>query len=68
VLVVERNLAEFFGEVTRDHLEKHHEPSVRVGSHGEAVSKISGAVSGADPGPKDEGVTTVEGDSWLDAD
>jgi hypothetical protein len=28
----------------------------------------SGAVSGANPGPKDEGVAAVEGDSRLDED
>jgi hypothetical protein len=28
----------------------------------------SGAVSGADPGPEDEGFTAIEGYSWLDAD
>jgi hypothetical protein len=28
----------------------------------------SSAVSGADQGPEDKGVTTVEGDSWLDED
>jgi hypothetical protein len=68
VLVVERNFTEFSGEVARDHFEKRHEPSAQVGSHGEAASETSGAVNGADPGPEDEGVTTVEGDSWLDAD
>jgi hypothetical protein len=28
----------------------------------------SGAVSSADPGAEDEGVTAVEGDGWLDED
>jgi hypothetical protein len=28
----------------------------------------SNAVSGANPGPEDEGVAAVEGDGWLDAD
>jgi hypothetical protein len=28
----------------------------------------SSAVSSADPGAEDEGVATVEGDSWLDVD
>jgi hypothetical protein len=28
----------------------------------------SGAVSSANPGPEDEGVTAVEGNSWLDED
>jgi hypothetical protein len=67
VLVVERNFVEFFDEVTRDHFGKRHKPGAQVGSHGEA-SKSSGTVSGADPGPEDEGVATVEGDGWLDAD
>jgi hypothetical protein len=57
-LVVERNFAEFSGEVARDLFGKLHEPSARVGSHGEA-SKSYGAVSGADLGPEDEGVATV---------
>jgi hypothetical protein len=68
VLVVERNFADFSGEVARDHFGKHHEPSARVGSHGEAALERSSAVSGANPGPEDEGVTAVESDSWLDAD
>jgi hypothetical protein len=37
VLVIERNFAEFSGEFTRDYLGKRHEPSARVGSHGEAA-------------------------------
>jgi hypothetical protein len=28
----------------------------------------SSTVSGADPGAEDEGVTALEGDSWLDED
>jgi hypothetical protein len=68
VLVVERNFAEFSGEVARDHLAKCHEPSSQVGCHGEAALERSSAVSGADQGPEDKGVTTVEGDSWLDED
>jgi hypothetical protein len=28
----------------------------------------SGAVSSANPRPEDEGVTVIEGDSWLDED
>jgi hypothetical protein len=28
----------------------------------------SGAVSGANPRPEDEGVAAVEGDGWLDGD
>jgi hypothetical protein len=68
VLIVERNFAEFSGEVASDHLGKCHEPGLRVGCHGEAVLEGSSAVSGADPGPEDEGVAAVEGDSWLDED
>jgi hypothetical protein len=68
MLVVERNFAKFSGEVTRDHLGKRHEPSARVGCHGEAEMESFGAISSADPGPEDEGVAAVEGDSWLDAD
>jgi hypothetical protein len=68
VLVVERNFAEFSGEVASDHLGKRHEPSARVGCHGEAALERSSAVSGADPGRVDEGVAAVEGDSWLDGD
>jgi hypothetical protein len=68
VLVVERNFAKFSGEVARDHFGKRHEPGARVGSHGEAALERSSAVSGASPGPEDEGVAAVEGDTWLDAD
>jgi hypothetical protein len=68
VLVLERNFAEFSGEIVRDHLKKCHEPGPWVGCHGEAALERSGAVSGANPGPEDEGVVAVEGDSWLDED
>jgi hypothetical protein len=68
VLVVERNFAEFSGEIARDYFEKRHKASLRVGWHGEAALEGSGAVSSADPGAEDEGVATVEGDSWLDED
>jgi hypothetical protein len=68
VLVVERNFAEFSGEIARDYFGKHHEPSLRVGRHGEAALEGSGAVSSVDPGAEDEGVATVEGDGWLDED
>jgi hypothetical protein len=47
---------------------KRHEPSLRVGRHGEAALEGSGAVSSADPGAEDEGVAAIEGDSWLDED
>jgi hypothetical protein len=68
VLVEERNFAEFSSEFARDYCRKRHEPSARVGSHGEAALERSGAVSGAHPGPEDEGVATVESDDWLDED
>jgi hypothetical protein len=68
VLVVERNFAEFSGEVARDYFGKRHDPGLRVGCHGEAVLEGASAISCADPGPEDEGVVTVEGDSWLDED
>jgi hypothetical protein len=68
VLVVERNFAEFSSEIARDHFGKRHEPGPRVGCHGEAALEGSGAVSSADSGPEDEGVSAVEGDSWLDED
>jgi hypothetical protein len=67
-LVVEQNFAEFFGEIARDHFGKRHKPGPHVGHHGEAALEGSGAVSGADPRAKDEDVTAVEGDSWLDED
>jgi hypothetical protein len=68
VLVEERNFAEFSGEFARDYFRKRHEPSARVGSHGEAALEGSGAVSSAHPGPEDEGVAAVESDDWLDED
>jgi hypothetical protein len=68
VLVEKRNFAEFAGEFARDYFRKCHEAGLRVGWHGEAVLEGSGAVSSADPGTEDEGVTAVEGDGWLDVD
>jgi hypothetical protein len=68
VLVVERNFAEFSGEIACDYFGKRHEPSLRVGRHGEAALEGSSAVSGADPGVEDEGVAALEGDGWLDED
>jgi hypothetical protein len=68
VLVVERNFTEFSGEIASDYFGKRHEPSHRVGRHGEAALEGSGAVNSADPGAEDEGVAAVEGDSWLDED
>jgi hypothetical protein len=60
VLVVERNFAEFSSEIARDYFGKRHEPSLRVGRHGEATLEGSGA--------EDKGVAVVEGDSLLDED
>jgi hypothetical protein len=68
VLVEERDFTEFSGELARDYFGKRHEPSARVGSHGEAALESSGAVSGAHPGPEDEGVAAVESDDWLGGD
>jgi hypothetical protein len=68
VLVVERNFAEFSGEIARDHFGKRHEPGLQVGRHGEAALEGSSTVSGANPGAKDEGVAVLEGDGWLDED
>jgi hypothetical protein len=68
VLVVKRNFAEFSGEFARDYFEKRHEPSARVGSHGEAALEGSGAVSSAHLRPEDEGVAAVESSDWLDED
>jgi hypothetical protein len=65
VLVVERNFAEFSGEIAHDYFGKRHEHGLRVGRHGEAALEGSGAVSGADPGAEDEGVAAVESDGWL---
>jgi hypothetical protein len=68
VLVEKRNFAEFAGEFARDYFRKCHEAGLRVGRHGEVALEGPGAVSSADPGTEDEGVTAVEGDSWLDVD
>jgi hypothetical protein len=67
-LVKEQNFAEFSGEFARDYFGKCHEPSARVGSHGEAVLEGSGTVSSTHPRPEDEGVAVVESDDWLDED
>jgi hypothetical protein len=61
VLVVERNFAEFSGEIAREYFGKCHEPNLRVGRHGEAALERSGAVGSADPGAEDKGVAAVEG-------
>jgi hypothetical protein len=68
MLVVQRNFAEFSGEIARDHLRNCHEPNLWVGYHGEAALEGPSAISCVDPGPEDEGVAAVEGDSWLDED
>jgi hypothetical protein len=68
MLVVERNFAEFSGEIARDYFEKCHEPSLRVGHHGEVVLEGSGTVCSANPGAEDKSVPAVEGDDWLDED
>jgi hypothetical protein len=68
VLVVERNFAEFPGEIARDYFGKRHEPGLQVGRHGEAALEGSSAVNSADPEAEDEGVAAVESDSWLDED
>jgi hypothetical protein len=65
VLVVQRNFAEFSSEIAHDYFGKRHEPSLRVGRHGEAALEESSTVSSADPGAEDRGVAVVEGDSWL---
>jgi hypothetical protein len=67
-LVVERNFAELSDEFACDYFGKCHEPSARVGSHGEAALEGSGAVSSAHPRPEDEGVAAVESGDWLDED
>jgi hypothetical protein len=68
VLVEKRNFAELAGEFARDYFRKRHDAGLRVGRHGEAALERSSAVSSADPSAEDEGVATVEGDSWLDVD
>jgi hypothetical protein len=68
VLVEERNFSELSSEIARDYFKKRHQPSARVGSHGEAALEGSGAVSSAHPGPEDEGVAAVESSDWLDKD
>jgi hypothetical protein len=67
-MVEKRNFAELAGEFARDNFRKRHEAGPRVGRHGEAALKGSRAVSNADPSAKNEGVTAVEGDGWLEVD
>jgi hypothetical protein len=52
VVVVERNFAEFSGEIARDYFGKHHEASLRVGRHSEAALEGSGTVGSAGMEPK----------------
>jgi hypothetical protein len=68
VLIEQRNFAEFPDKFACDRFGKHHESRARVGSHGEAALERSSAVSGAQPGPEDEGFAAVESDDWLDGD
>jgi hypothetical protein len=67
-MVEERNFAELAGEFACDNSWKRHEAGLRVGRHGEAALERARAISSADPGAEDEGVTAVEGDSWLEVD
>jgi hypothetical protein len=62
VLVVERNFAEFSGEIVRDYFGKRHELGLQVGRHGEAALEGPSAVSGTNPGAEDEGVEGSDGD------
>jgi hypothetical protein len=68
VVVEERNFAEFAGEFACDDFGKCHEACLRVGLHGQAALEGARAISSADPGAEHEGVATVEGDGWLEAD
>jgi hypothetical protein len=64
-MVEERNFAKLVGEFACDNFRKRHEVSLCVGRHGEAMVERSRAVSSADPSAENEGVATVEGNSWL---
>jgi hypothetical protein len=64
----ERNFAELAGEFACDDFRERHEAGLQVGRHGEAALEGSRAVSSADPSAENEGVATVEGDSWLEVD
>jgi hypothetical protein len=68
VFVVERNFAEFSSKGARDDFGKRHESSLQIGCHGEVVLERASAVCGANPRAKNEGVTAVKRDSWLDED
>jgi hypothetical protein len=67
-MVEERNFVELADEFACDHFRKNHEAGLRVGQHGVAALEGSCAVSSADPSAENEGVTAVEGDSWLEVD
>jgi hypothetical protein len=67
-MVEERNFAELAGEFACDNFRERHEAGLRVGRHGEAALEGSRTVSSADPSAENEGVTTVEGDGWLEVD
>jgi hypothetical protein len=67
-MIEERNFAELAGELACDNFWKRHEAGLRVGRHGEAALEGPRVVSGADPSAEDEGVSTVEGDGWLEVD
>jgi hypothetical protein len=60
VLVVERNFAEFSGEIGCDYFGKRHEPNLRVRRHGEVALEGPSAISSADPGAEDEGVARLK--------
>jgi hypothetical protein len=66
--VGERNFGELAGEFACDNFGKRHKACPRVGLHDQATLEGARAISCADPGAEDEGVATVEGDSWLDVD
>jgi hypothetical protein len=67
-MVEERDFAELASEFACDNFRERHKAGLRVGRHGEAALEGSRAVSSADPSAENEGVATVEGDSWLEVD
>jgi hypothetical protein len=67
-MVEERNFAELAGEFSCDNFWKRHKAGLRVGRHGEAALEGPQAVSSANPSAENEGVTTVQGDGWLEVD
>jgi hypothetical protein len=67
-MVEERNFAELATELAYDNFWKRHEAGLRVGRHGEAALEGPRAISSANPTAENEGVTTVEGDGWLEVD